>query len=277
MIGTTPQNPTIDPNAPASQHRLRRAIVLSAAILQATVALGDSPRNNRRVGFDESGASFAAPSGVSASSSCTGCHQMNSLFSHPIGVPSKAGGPSHLPLESGRITCNTCHDARSGHAKGDGAQLRTSNSAGLCSECHASNDLEAAGAHAIGVARAHLSLEHGSDHESGSLQSRPLDVESHSCLGCHDGLAAGDIGTHSGTASIGRTPSPDHPIGVDYKSRQGKASSIRLVEASRLDPRIRLFDRQVGCGSCHSIYSPLSNHLVVDNLQSRLCLGCHVE
>ena len=60
-----------------------------------------------------------------------------------------------------------------------------------------------------------------------------------------------------------------------YELAQNPA--VRLVDAARLDGRIRLFDQAVGCGSCHSVYSMQPKLLVTSNLRSRLCLSCHVE
>ncbi|NNK62673.1 MAG: hypothetical protein HKO98_05620 [Gemmatimonadetes bacterium] len=42
-----------------------------------------------------------------------------------------------------------------------------------------------------------------------------------------------------------------------------------------VDPRIRLFDGNLGCGSCHSVYAGEPGLLVMRNERSRLCTSCH--
>jgi predicted CXXCH cytochrome family protein len=50
---------------------------------------------------------------------------------------------------------------------------------------------------------------------------------------------------------------------------------MALRPESALDRRVRLFDRRVGCGSCHSPYAEGRALLVMSNVRSRLCLSCH--
>ncbi|MCC6676430.1 MAG: hypothetical protein IT436_04740 [Phycisphaerales bacterium] len=65
---------------------------------------------------------------------------------------------------------------------------------------------------------------------------------------------------------------------MPYRSRpaDSDSDSIDVVPAAALDRRIRLFDRTVGCGSCHNVYSQQSKLLVMSNQGSQLCLKCHV-
>ena len=67
----------------------------------------------------------------------------------------------------------------------------------------------------------------------------------------------------------------EHPVGVRYRRDAGRRSGSPLVPLDAVDPRIRLFDDRVGCGSCHSPYSTRDDQLVMSNERSRLCLSCH--
>jgi predicted CXXCH cytochrome family protein len=63
-------------------------------------------------------------------------------------------------------------------------------------------------------------------------------------------------------------------VEIEYRQTNPLADGP-LVPQSALDPRIRLFDNKVTCGSCHSSYSDQDHELVMSNLGSKLCLGCH--
>jgi predicted CXXCH cytochrome family protein len=94
---------------------------------------------------------------------------------------------------------------------------------------------------------------------------------------CHDGAIAGDAGGHQ-TRRLAFDGSTEHPVGVELRDRNvGQPDEILFVGHSALDPRIRLFDGKVGCGSCHNQYSSRESLLVMSNHQSRLCLACHIE
>lgn len=208
--------------------------------------------------------------------SCTTCHRMEPLFSHPVGVRPHMPIPQHLPLQGGLMTCGTCHVADANHRRGSGAMLRSPTTSGLCAECHLKTGDGSATAHAAGLGRAHLESKGWFDRSTSSSPHAVLDSESKSCIGCHDGSAAGDAGAHAAEPAAGSEPS-GHPIGVPYQWNARRDGETGLVAPTHLDPRVRLFGRQIGCGSCHSVYSPQRNHLVMSNLQSRLCLSCHIE
>jgi predicted CXXCH cytochrome family protein len=74
-----------------------------------------------------------------------------------------------------------------------------------------------------------------------------------------------------GPASFERMTSR-HPIGAEQHPR---GPGDNLVHPNSLDPRIRLFDGRVGCGSCHSPYAREHALLVMSNDRSALCLSCH--
>lgn len=218
---------------------------------------------------------FLSQRGVIADS-CTQCHRMEPLFSHPVGIRPRMPTPQHLPLDGGVMTCGTCHDADAGHRSGSGAMLRSPTAAALCAQCHAETGSASATPHAAGLGRAHLDTSGTLGRSTLAITHGILDSESESCLSCHDGSAAGDAGVHTARRTPGADPS-DHPFGVPYRDNPRQDGAIRLVRTTNLDPRVRLFDRKVGCGSCHSVYSPQPDHLVMSNLQSRLCLSCHIE
>lgn len=103
-----------------------------------------------------------------------------------------------------------------------------------------------------------------------------FDDDSRECMSCHDGTVASDAGRHAASAAPDFETLREHPVGVEY--RPGRpASDTRLKPTERLDPRVRLFDGQVGCGSCHSIYSSQRKLLVKNNIRSELCLSCHEQ
>jgi predicted CXXCH cytochrome family protein len=210
------------------------------------------------------GAGTAQPTRfVHSEDGCTRCHQLDPLFSHPVGITPRHRLPDELPLLGGRLACTTCHSTRpdDGHDRRSPAgnpMLRPA--AASCRACH-----ETRGSmHATDGVRAHLVTERSSS--TGTRFS--LDLESMGCVGCHDGSVAraamhrpftsGDLGS-------------GHPVGIDYGvSRRG---SLRPEGA--LDDRIRLFDGRLGCGTCHSPYAGGRGQLVIPNDRSRLCMGCH--
>jgi predicted CXXCH cytochrome family protein len=191
-------------------------------------------------------------------------------LSHPVDVYPSMVVPAHLPLETGRVTCLTCHlvtaPVHPGSAHGP-VQLATSDAG--CADCHDPRSGRRADLHAL-LSRAHL---RGRDEES--VWPGALDVESETCMGCHDGAVATLASARGGSRSrldpvllIGG----DHPIGGVQGPR---GAGDNLVRPERLDPSVRLFDGRVGCGSCHSVYAEHDDLLVMSNQRSRLCLTCH--
>jgi predicted CXXCH cytochrome family protein len=216
---------------------------------------------------------------------CGGCHRIEERFSHPVGVVPAGGVPDDLPLEGGRIECATCHDNR---LSADHALARQTHepllrrpAVELCIACHETTGAGRRDAHAMALSRAHLRWPDDARRRGSSgLAGGPLspDPQSHICLGCHDGAVARDAsdvrGIFAAATKRSRGPAPidaSHPVGVEYGPRTGLA----LKPASMLDGRIRLFDNQIGCGTCHSLYAGSEGLLVMSNQKSRLCLSCH--
>lgn len=220
-----------------------------------------------------SGLTAAAPSG---SQSCQRCHLLDVAFNHPTNVRPTMAVPAHLPLDQGRVTCTTCHTQTQHTGRGVGPMLRPMVAVeSFCAQCHQSSAAGRSNVHASNTERAHLRPK-----SSDSTRSRAparLDDESLSCMSCHDGATAVDVGSHSGMSGAPAIGPREHPIGVAYPTSAIGDGEHRLVAPQRLDERIRLFDQAIGCGSCHSIYSGQDNLLVMSNQRSRLCLSCHIE
>lgn len=213
--------------------------------------------------------------GAANGRSCVSCHQSEKWLSHPVGVTPSIDVPTHLPLEGGTISCVTCHEADDSHPTPGGTwgrvRLRgTGDAASLCAECHVAPQ---SSSHAGGSMRAHLG---GSRDPGRASAAARIDEESASCMSCHDGTAASDAGLHARPGRR-RDGLGEHPIGIAYDKPGRGHDAPRFVPVARLDPRVRLFDGAVGCGSCHSVYAPTKSLLVMDNLRSRLCLSCHAE
>lgn len=220
------------------------------------------------------------------SNQCASCHAFDPIFSHPVGVypPNSMEVPSHLPLINGAVECLTCHS--SAGADHENGRFTISNrlssdvfGGGLCFECHDSTTLTTNEMHAMATRLAHLPhSQQGSNRQQSSSDAIPdwLDSESDSCMTCHDGALASGSGTISGLRrDIGAHDmlSSEHPIGI-YQITNPDADGP-LKPSSMVNSRIRLFNNHVGCGSCHSVYSPMQSLLVMSNEGSRLCLGCH--
>lgn len=215
-------------------------------------------------------------------SQCNGCHTVEPVFSHPVGIRPGRPLPARFPLQGGKMTCLTCHDGdrASSHTEARRAHsplLRSPFEGGaFCAECHEQDPFSDSMGHARAVSKAHLVWpEEGLDRDVRSTAGG-LDSETASCLECHDGaMARGAGGGHGGGDLFRRGASQEHPVGVAYASGRDRRGMNRLVDARSLDKRVRLFEGTVGCGSCHSVYSPLKNQLVMSNQRSALCLSCH--
>ncbi|NQT19297.1 MAG: hypothetical protein HQ592_06305 [Planctomycetes bacterium] len=191
---------------------------------------------------------------------CQQCHRVQPGTSHPVGMIVKAKLPEIFPLdESGRMTCLTCHRA---HQPAKGEPLpsflrRGTAGIELCSQCHAqAHEVAKRDQHALGFAAAHDKAEPAT-----GTTVMGLDERSMACMSCHD-----DFG-------IGGQGGSNHPIGVPYPVGAGPRRDYH--PKSRLPPAIRLFDGNLGCETCHSLYSNMDNYLVMSNRGSALCLTCH--
>lgn len=212
-------------------------------------------------------------------SRCDGCHRIEPELSHPIGVVPRDAVPDHLPLEGGRVTCVTCHDDSSAaahasaRARGSDLLRLSGSSANRCGECHREDGGSAGSMHARAIRVAHLTRPSAGTGPAASMAAAFED--SSGCLECHDGTVAPDAANHRVLTDF--RPEADHPVGVRYQpAPHRRAGESPLRPQSSLDSRIRLFQGQVGCGSCHSVYSSEPTRLVMSNSRSQLCLSCHV-
>lgn len=229
-----------------------------------------------RFGRTSVNATEAQRRGAEAAATCTSCHDMGDGYTHPIDISPSMRVPTSLPLTEGRVTCETCHDPAqaSGHAvrAGSGRMfLRLDNPGSLCIACHVEGG--ARGSHGTASLRAHLARSDIRGVSAG------LDNESRACIGCHDGVTASDAGAHPVLRSEGMGEDSelgsDHPVGVVQEEAFGGVGSARLKSPRMVDPRVRLFGKTVGCGSCHSVYAKNESLLVMSNHESALCVSCH--
>lgn len=260
------------------------AVVGALALASGRVALGTEANDLETDDVGAASSSEPGPinPGGSPGGTCVKCHTWDATMSHPIGVAISAERAKGLPLVGGKVTCLTCHDPEKadGH-QGQKARGRTflraeGESKTLCVRCHASASTARVREHGMALGRAHIQGKAAG--AAAAVGSGRLDAESTTCTSCHDGTSAPDAGSHQsrwGSDDV----ATDHPVGVKVQSRPRSRTSeeMRFVEVSSIDKRVRLYDRAVGCGSCHSLYSRQDKLLVMSNTGSQLCLKCHVQ
>lgn len=214
---------------------------------------------------------------TSATAMCQRCHNLDPLFSHPVDVNPTMRVPTGMPLENGKVTCLTCHELShiATHTQtkvNKNASLRSGLTATtICSACHTGRTADTAKMmHPTAIGRAHLPTR------STASTSAGLDSESRTCLSCHDGTLASDVGIGGG--DIIGDHAQGHPVGIRYQNglRNGQPREMPVRPAAALDTRVRLFNGNIGCGSCHSPYSKQKGQLIMSNLGSKLCLSCHM-
>lgn len=196
---------------------------------------------------------------------CGICHQNMSQTSHPSGFAPRDALHADYPLDwKGDLTCSTCHEV---HGKSPGFMRGTRRGRELCFACHDTKFFTRMRDQGESMmASGHL--------DAGRLMSRAkVDGYSLQCMGCHG--AAGD----PRAASIDRnmvvrhgSTSLNHPIGASY-DKASRSGGYR--PAARLSRKILLPGGLVSCISCHEGYSKNHGKLVLSNVKSALCLGCH--
>lgn len=230
----------------------------------------------------------ARPPGPGWTERCESCHAIDAGFSHPVGVAPSMPVPAGLPLIAGRITCITCHDSSSAalhrQARLNGSSLlrMPDSGAGLCSQCHDPTSPQRRDRHALMLRRAHFRASDDLSERAGTSGGSAglFDSDSETCLSCHDGSVASDIGHDRPGFTVGAGGRAlglpgGHPIGVAYPRNPSRRSGPPLKSPDMLDDRIRLYDNRVGCMTCHSLYSSRGSLLVMPNAGSALCLECH--
>lgn len=218
---------------------------------------------------------------------CLTCHAPAEGFSHPVGVVMQRA-PAGFPLKDGRLTCVTCHQAHPLPAAG--APMALQQRSGLprsardaerfCAACHDALDADVAASHARALNRAHLGWS-SADPAIRARAERWADAgpesTSQSCLTCHDGSLATEVGHRRGGSArvrLGSQWSTDHPVDIPYQDTIEGADG-RLAPRATLDPRVRLFGGSMTCASCHTLYAQSKGLLAVEGAVSALCLSCH--
>lgn len=217
-----------------------------------------------------------------ASSTCTTCHGnlTEGSYMHPIDIqPQSVAIASGFPLsERGEITCATCHDVHSSPRTPFNSRsffLRSfERGKTFCDLCHALKSFSQTSHQAV------LSQAHFQAKDSATSLFLGIDAISKSCLSCHDGSLGSSVTLNTGIwrhqGSLLPHDGGSHPIGMDYEmARLQRGAKTDLRPIFDVDPRIKLFDGRVGCGSCHNPYSRLDKSLVMSNRRSSLCLACH--
>ena len=207
------------------------------------------------------------------------------LSNHPVNViPSRAVTlPTGWPLAfDGSMTCFTCHEDMPSLNGGSGPRLRgvdgsVANSEAFCENCHGDgHERTAAAMHWMAVPRAHITSD--SDRDTGQIGFGGVDSASRRCLGCHDGVTAGEsayeLGGTGGGSSFGDR-GRNHPIGVSYPRGGRRRAEVPLRAAAQVPSHVRLPDGMVGCVSCHDLYNQTPKRLAVPIEGSRLCFACH--
>jgi len=206
---------------------------------------------------------------------CARCHKINERTSHPVNVVPKAPIPLARYLDmKGEMTCLTCHEVHkerghsSNRAESKGLLRGHSQGRSFCILCHGNDMLGANWRHTLSVTYAHAP-----DRLIQSDAGHPLDRYSIECLSCHDGTISKTtpVAVKSGDFQHGIGLS--HPVGVEYPA--GARSSVDFVPAALLPDNIKLFNRKIGCLSCHNPYAGSKYLMVKDNSYSALCLTCH--
>jgi len=229
------------------------------------------------VGVSESGSSDVGEfkSDISQLCSQSGCHDLDAVLSHPVGVRPTGAIRPDMPLDQdSRVTCMTCHITSLSSQKDK--MLHVPNEENFCARCH----LKMSGnarirSHWQFSTSAHLGPINPNKRHLSNLETvgnMDLDKESHACLSCHDTISA-PVQSASWSNSQRQESMSDHPIGMSYQ----EVSMQRVNRYFPLfnSPQIRLFDGRVGCGSCHSLYSQQQKKLVMSNQNGQLCVRCH--
>lgn len=293
-------NPTS--KRPASRRSWLLVPIMMAVALVSTVALISQTSAETPAFLGKNSAAVASANAAqerhTLSAECMRCHTVQAGLSHPTAVRPTMNVPSYLPLQGGLVTCVTCHeDTPSAHARNRMATVPTGllrapwNEGGVvfCAQCHSGQALTRQSMHPTGLDRAHLSWRLpplGSNKIASTRQrqantvSLPTDDGSRSCVTCHDGSVATDATGRGGSSGFGHSDGGSHPYGIPYQralSSHRNTSDMSLRPANTLNTRIRLFNGQVGCQSCHSPYSTQRGLLVMSNDSSKLCLSCHEQ
>ena len=204
----------------------------------------------------------------SVSTACNACHlRLEKKKSHPSDIYPSMTVPADMPLVDGKLTCITCHFAHPKenfqfYSKKHYYLRRQVKGVFFCTECHKIDS------------KGHIVF--ANIHEGSYVvtdTTTRIDRMSLECIECHDTYindSAESLG--AGTWNHFRESLP-HPIGISYKKIQ-RERMREFKPPGMLNKEIRLFNDNIGCGTCHNIYSKVKNMLVMED-KGELCLQCH--
>ena len=240
-------------------------IIIGHAAIQSIHSFSENECTNCHIDYKNNPKSLKSP----VTLLCKKCHaDITSMSSHPSDIyPVLAKIPPDLPLHSGMITCNTCHNIHRERFLTSGKKTFFLRSAKIgrafCISCH------------IIMSEGHvetLVVAHPSKKYKVMDKSRLIDPASMECIGCHDGIQGRTV-EHRLGPGIWSHESSSHPISVGYNASRMKGKKLKPI--SMVDKRIRFFDGKIGCGTCHDLYSKIPKKLVMSNDGSKLCYECH--
>jgi predicted CXXCH cytochrome family protein len=123
---------------------------------------------------------------------------------------------------------------------------------------------------------------HRGSHD-GRIQA--LDRFTLGCIGCHDGVSAGNIDVvvrDDRWSRQDRSVSADrgllqksHPIGMQYYAYLTSGATAGRYKQIQGNGSLRLIDGRVGCLTCHDPLSREPKLLSMSDNRSALCLSCH--
>lgn len=209
----------------------------------------------------------------------SGCHDIESPLSHPVGIKTNGYVPPDMPLDDkGRITCLTCHDELN-NLNTFPTYLRKASSEELCTSCHQGTGGTArARSHWQFTTKAHLQNNKPESSKEHTETAGSIDIESYTCLSCHDDKTVVIPGENE-TAfekKLRWKNMSDHPIGMIYETRAYRKSKYYNITLT-IDDRIRFFNGRMGCGSCHNLYNNEKNNLALSSDNGVLCRQCHIR
>jgi predicted CXXCH cytochrome family protein len=201
---------------------------------------------------------------------CESCHtRMNLQQSHPTDVYPDRPIPEDMPLLDGKLTCLTCHYT---HPK-DNMQFiqsdkflrRMSRGIYFCGICH---DIDK---------NNHIVVEnvHPGTYNETNRNIR-LDSLSLACIQCHDTYIRAPVSSLGAGTWNHYKKELNHPVGISL-DRAAMRNRRNFHSAAEVSQELELYNGNIGCGTCHNIFSGNRKMLVMDNRGSRLCLICHIK
>jgi len=209
--------------------------------------------------------------------SCRGCHwqvsaadatpvsgenQCRSCHTNSASEPGSLAEQFHSRNDMNCAKCHSFHETARLVA-GDRMFASPANEGGRyqCRSCHNSSGS------LTNLSEAHRDAAVGFYHAE---NPRPSDQSpSQSCLACHTDGSHSKAPYDDSRQAVAINLHSSHPIECEVAA--GKNRSLK----DPIDPRIRLFEDEIQCQSCHSLTSGADYSLVKFDAVYDLCLGCH--